>query len=181
MTASRSLRALAPLLLAAPGAFAQSFHGLGTLNGQDSEATAVSADGQVVVGWSSVAFRWTAPTGMVQIGPPNENSIAQAVSADGSVVVGYYEPSNLESFRWTQATGPVPMGMASFVDTAAPFNCAYAVSGDGQAIVGTSSSNSPSNTNEAYPGRARSACASSTGVTPRGSTLRGMPRTPTAR
>src|SRR4051812_21453859 len=124
MPAAATLRALVPCLALAAPALAQSFQGLGTLNGQDSEAAAVSADGQVVVGWSSVAFRWTAATGMLQVGPANENSLAQGVSADGSVVAGYFEPWNLESFRWTAATGPVGLGMAPFVDPAAPYNVA---------------------------------------------------------
>jgi probable HAF family extracellular repeat protein len=142
--------AAAPFLFLTAAAAAQSFQGLGTLNQQYSEALAVSADGQVVVGMSSVAFRWTQATGMVAIGPPNENSIAHAVSADGSVVAGYFEPWNLESFRWTEATGPVPMGMAPFVDPGAPYNVAYAISGDGVVIVGTTASNMPVNSNEAF-------------------------------
>jgi probable HAF family extracellular repeat protein len=141
---------LACVIMAGPPAAAQSFRGLGTLNGFDSEALGISADGTTVVGHSSVAFRWTEATGMVAIGPPNENSIAHAASADGSAVAGYFEPWNLESFRWTEATGPVPLGMAPFVDPGAPFNVAYAISGDGLVVVGTTASNMPLNSNEAF-------------------------------
>lgn len=60
----------------------------------DSWATAVSADGSVIVGLANgegqTSFRWTAATGMVDLGkPPGANhSQAWNVSADGSVVVG---------------------------------------------------------------------------------------------
>jgi probable HAF family extracellular repeat protein len=146
------LRVAMVLILASlvPRVRAQSFQGLGNLNGQDSQANAISADGLVVVGWSSVAFRWTATTGMVQVGPANENSIAHGVSSDGSVVAGYYEPFNLEAFRWTASSGPVPLGQAPFVDPAAPYNVAYGISGDGLVIVGTTASNNPPNSNEAF-------------------------------
>jgi probable HAF family extracellular repeat protein len=78
--------------------------GLGHLPGKElvSEATAISADGSVVVGWSSdsylgpgaltrEAFRWTSDEGMVGLGDlPGGvfQSWAADVSPDGSVVVG---------------------------------------------------------------------------------------------
>jgi uncharacterized membrane protein len=131
-------------------AAAQSFQGLGLHNGAETEATGVSADGRVVIGWSGVAFRWTEQSGIITVGPAGEPSIAHGVSADGSVIAGYFQPWNLESFYWTEATGPVPMGMAPFVDPGAPYNVAYAISGDGQVIVGTSASDMPVNSNEAF-------------------------------
>lgn len=60
----------------------------------DSWATGTSADGAVIVGLGSGpserAFRWTASTGMVDLGTPPGGTLSEAwgVSADGSVVVG---------------------------------------------------------------------------------------------
>src|SRR5688572_5837591 len=72
---------------------------LGDLDGGifDSIATAVSADGSTVVGYSFStsgfeAFRWTSGGGMVGLGdlPGGAfRSEAHGVSADGSVIVGY--------------------------------------------------------------------------------------------
>jgi uncharacterized membrane protein len=56
-----TLGAAASSFCFAAAAAGQSFQGLGTLNNQDSEATAISADGLVVVGWSSVAFSGSPP------------------------------------------------------------------------------------------------------------------------
>jgi probable HAF family extracellular repeat protein len=63
----------------------------------ESEASGVSADGSVVVGWAYNAagqyraFRWTAARGMQDLGtlPGGMESVAFGVSADGSVVVGW--------------------------------------------------------------------------------------------
>lgn len=123
---------------------AASFQGLGDLPGGDffSVATAVSADGRVVVGYAKStsgieAFRWTATDGMVSLGDlpgGTVSSFANAVSADGSVVVGYGRSSSgNEAFRWTQATGMVGLGDlpgGSFG------SAAWGVSADGQVIVG---------------------------------------------
>src|SRR5262249_16768436 len=75
-----------------------SFQGLGDLPGGTffSYATAVSADGTVVVGASkstngTEAFRWSAPTGMVGLGVlpgTNFSSTAYGVSRDGSIIAG---------------------------------------------------------------------------------------------
>lgn len=62
----------------------------------ESEATAISADGTVVVGWSRSAngpeaFRWTPTGGMVPLGDlpgPGFASRATAVSPDGKIVLG---------------------------------------------------------------------------------------------
>ena len=69
---------------------------LGTLGGGSSVASAVSADGSVVVGEARNAsgllraFRWTQATGMQDLGTlGGDQSEAFGVSADGSVVVGY--------------------------------------------------------------------------------------------
>lgn len=73
-----------------------------------SAATAVSADGSVIVGYShspvgGEAFRWTAAEGMTGIGHLNlvphwNESHANGVSADGSVIVG---GSDGAAYLWT--------------------------------------------------------------------------------
>lgn len=89
---------------------------LGLTTGTESIATAISADGTVVVGeardanrfWR--AFRWTASTGMVDIGTlGGPESAAFAVNKDGSVIVGSSLTSGSSGsnhiFRWTPTTG----------------------------------------------------------------------------
>src|SRR5688572_22763059 len=81
--------------------FAQAtIRGLGHLPGDifQTRARAVSADGTTAVGdcqrigLPTMAFRWTAETGIVALGllpqPFDDGSDAFAVSGDGSVVVG---------------------------------------------------------------------------------------------
>src|SRR5262245_481844 len=96
------------------------FHQLGDLPGGTvrSDATAVNADGTVVVGTSNSelgpqAFRWTQQTGMVGLGTLGGtpfHSAARAVSGDGRVVFGASiapdddnDPNSvpLVAFRWT--------------------------------------------------------------------------------
>jgi probable HAF family extracellular repeat protein len=89
---------------------------LGLTTGTESIATAISADGLVVVGeardasgfWR--AFRWTASTGMVDIGTlGGPESAAFAVNKDGTVIVGSSLTSGSTGsshvFRWTTKTG----------------------------------------------------------------------------
>jgi probable HAF family extracellular repeat protein len=109
---------LAPLLISAfvaSSAIAQAnFTELGTLPGtEESIATAISADGNWVVGYSTTAgspdkaWRWSAFTGMLAIGdlPGGADfSFATGVSSDGSVVVGVSSSSlGQEAFSWTEA------------------------------------------------------------------------------
>lgn len=124
-----TLKALDPSSLATPPIFT----GLGDLPGGNfkSEAFAISADGNVVVGRSSTydgtePFRWTLNGGMSGLGHlagGNHMDVAYAVSADGSVIVGY---GGSPAFRWTEAAGMTPTFGTQ----------AYAVSADGQAIAG---------------------------------------------
>jgi uncharacterized membrane protein len=74
------------------------FEGIGYLPGAASSyAYGVSAHGSTVVGGSGAdAFRWTASTGLVDLGAGS----ASATNADGSVVAG-------GGFLWTQAMGTV--------------------------------------------------------------------------
>jgi len=134
--------------------------GLGAPAGADrnSRAFGVSGAGDVVVGeaefidpaaFSGIrtgAFRWTAAGGFQSLGAiePGFFTSATAVSADGSVIVGNggvevrvgnTSTNGSRAFRWTQATGLVPIGPLpghQFVDAAG-------VSDNGRIVVGTSS------------------------------------------
>jgi autotransporter-associated beta strand protein/probable HAF family extracellular repeat protein len=122
------------------GAHSQSFQGLGFLPGYDvSYAYSLSADGSVVSGWSYngnyQAYRWTAATGMLDLGSFPAGwfgPAATGISADGSIVVGSATNSNNlykpESFFWTAQTGVVSLGL--------PASSATAISGNGSVIVG---------------------------------------------
>lgn len=128
---------------------------LGILPGYDSsEAYGVSADGSVVVGDCMAVnesesgqvirirpFRWTAQTGMVDMGTlgGNSHSFAFAVSADGSTVVGgtgpgIELPEPMRAFRWTAQTGMVSLGTLPGHDN----SYALGVSADGSVVVGVS-------------------------------------------
>ena len=138
----------------APAVHAAGFTPLGDLTGGEfkSFATAISADGRVVVGQSFSgtfgnqfeAFRWSAETGMVGLGylpGGNLHSIAQGVSADGSVVVGLSTTENTdhaeEVFRWTAETGMVSLIESDVITQSEPD-----VSDDGSVIVGFTQSDS---------------------------------------
>lgn len=131
---------------------------LGALPGapaQTSRAYGVSADGSVVVGWSSSpngncnyqaeAFRWTASEGMQGLGDlPGGyfDSWAWAASADGAVIVGtsLTELYN-EAFIWDASHGMRHLRTvleAEYGLDLAGWELEYAtaVSPDGQAIVG---------------------------------------------
>lgn len=117
--------------------------------GEDSVATAMSADGSVIVGWGesangTEAFRWSAATGMVGLGDlPGAyfNSGAIGISADASVIVGngVGEGGALHGFRWTESAGMVELD-----DLPGGFNeChVYGVSPDGSITVGLGSGES---------------------------------------
>jgi probable HAF family extracellular repeat protein len=120
----------------------------------NSRATAVSADGSVVVGqsdgagatggWRYQAFRYTPAGGMQGLGylsAGGTTSDAADVSADGQVVVGsseYASTSNAyHAFRWTPTGGMVSLGdLPGGTDT----SFAAAVSSDGNVVVGNSRS-----------------------------------------
>lgn len=109
---------------------------LGPLQGTSiSLGTGVSADGSVVVGFGNSSkyvsgyevFTWTQDTGMVGLGI---NGRAEDVSSDGSVIVG---GGTGQAFRWVNndLTG---LGVLSGYSV----SNAYAVSGDGNVVVGYS-------------------------------------------
>jgi len=114
----------------------------------DSQATAISADGSTVVGiarddsYQSRAFVWrndgTTMTDLSTLsGHTSTYSYARAVNADGTVIVG--ETSNgstSRAFRWTSATGTMDeLGtLQTGAQTSSSF--AYGVSADGTIVVG---------------------------------------------
>jgi hypothetical protein len=117
-------------------------------------ATAISADGTVIVGtglgMTAWAFRWTQAGGAIALGPlPGDNaSIPSALSADGRVAVGtsrHPQPTPTDptahpkrACRWsTWKTGNIPytqvVDLSDSVDTESYAN---AVSADGTAVGG---------------------------------------------
>jgi probable HAF family extracellular repeat protein len=136
---------------------------LGFLNGGSySFASAVSADGKVVVGYGhdgsvnnqTRAFRWTeAGNVMVSLGTLNNGSYSYAlsVSADGKVVVGYSADSsagnNARAYRWTESSstmvslGTLNNGLDSY---------AYDVRADGKVVVGYASDGNAGNARRAF-------------------------------
>jgi probable HAF family extracellular repeat protein len=89
---------------------------LGLATGTQSIATAISADGRVIVGEATDAsrfwraFRWTASTGIEDIGTlGGPESAPVAVNADGTVIVGFSLTSGESApnacFVWTAKTG----------------------------------------------------------------------------
>jgi probable HAF family extracellular repeat protein len=149
------LAAVAICILAAQRSQAVEFIPLGDLPSSSSSvgsnATAISGDGNMVVGSSfsgngAEAFRWTREAGMIGLGdlPGGRfESGATAVSSDGNVIVGnsHTEDGTL-AFRWTESDGmdallasdgPNPRRALSAVD----------VSADGSVIVGLGSTTQP--------------------------------------
>ncbi|MBD7960115.1 autotransporter domain-containing protein [Comamonas avium] len=116
-----------------------------------SNASAVSADGSVVVGQAEYgsganyhAFRWSSDGGMQDLGDFTANgtgwSMANAVSADGRVVVGwadYGSGVNRHAFRWTIEGGIQELGDLTASGTG--WSVAKAVSADGSVVVGDAS------------------------------------------
>ncbi len=123
-----------------------------------SEATAVSADGSVVVGHcpgpnGEEAFRWTSASGIVSIGtlaPELSYPFSRAfgISADGSVIVGYSAAAMeiidgslalyIEQYRWTSAGGFQSLSpYTSTYTTITTPGTAYDAVADGARIVGT--------------------------------------------
>jgi probable HAF family extracellular repeat protein len=122
--------------------------GLGFLPGQvggRSDATGVSANGRVVVGFAGTpgkdeAFRWTKAGGMVGLGylPGGTFTVAEAVSGNGRVVVGYGDSyptptnQNIQAIRWVGGT---------MIDIGAFF--AFATNYNGSVIVGKGDPGTP--------------------------------------
>jgi probable HAF family extracellular repeat protein len=106
------------------------------LGGDWSWASGVSADGAVVVGSSGRAFRWTASSGMQDLGTLGGCcSEAYGVSADGAVVVGWARNAAglSRAFRWTASGGMQDLGTLPGGGGGA----ARGVSADGAVVVGS--------------------------------------------
>ncbi|MBM4091230.1 MAG: hypothetical protein FJ276_17680 [Planctomycetes bacterium] len=107
----------------------------------DSQATAISRNGWVVVGGTSAgkgeAFRWTAEDGMSDLGSlagSTNGRRSYGVSDDGRVVVGGSPSAQPgEAFMWTQTNGMVGLGD---LPGGTLWSQAYGASGDGSVIVG---------------------------------------------
>jgi hypothetical protein len=119
---------------------------LGFLAGEtSSRALAVSDDGSTVVGFSGFrAFRWTADSGMVELGelPGGSSSHwAVAVSENGSVIVGSCSAAGRRrAFIWDESNGmrelqSILVGLG--IDLSGwTLEAATDVSADGRTIVG---------------------------------------------
>jgi probable HAF family extracellular repeat protein len=113
--------------------------------GAQSTASACNADGTVVVGggntydaYQNRAFRWTAASGMTDLGALGVGwTYASGVSADGTVVVG---ESAGRAFVWSARTGMLDLGWALGelgVDLEGMnLRWAMSISADGRTIVG---------------------------------------------
>jgi probable HAF family extracellular repeat protein len=116
---------------------------LGALGrGGQTSAYGISADGDVVVGFSETprgdahAFRWTASGGMRDLGvTTGAESLAWGVSGDGHVVFGEARSvaGYWRAFRWTAARGMRDLGTLG-----GPMSTAHGASRDGSVIVGKS-------------------------------------------
>jgi probable HAF family extracellular repeat protein len=115
---------------------------LGYIPGGDNTfPLALSADGTTVVGQvtnsSGVAraFRWTAGTGVQDIGAgvATAQSAAAGVNGDGSVIVGSYGVSPDQAFRWTASTGSQDLGSLPGGSSSS----ANSVSANGSIVVGS--------------------------------------------
>lgn len=100
--------------------------------------TFLSHDGSVAVGSTFLgglirAFRWTAATGVVDIGgEPGADVFAHAASSDGRVIVGSVNTgSGRRAFRWSLDDGMSEIDLGGDV-----FSEATAVSPDGRFIAG---------------------------------------------
>jgi probable HAF family extracellular repeat protein len=107
-----------------------------------SRAADISTDGTTVVGAGDLgngyfgAFRWRRDTGMQRLfdlPDGSDSASASGVSADGSVVVGDAQArSGTVGFRWSAATGMVPLSLPEGI-----VGNAVSVSADGSVITGS--------------------------------------------
>lgn len=132
------------------------FVDLGSLDGNPfSEATAVSGNGQIVVGNSNfgigseagvAAVRWTADGQIAGLGwlpgrnSAESNDTARAASYDGSVIVGdaLSSTNKFQAFRWTEVTGMQALPTLAAYSASQNSAGASGISWDGNIIAGTS-------------------------------------------
>lgn len=130
-----------------------------------SEASDVSADGNVIVGNSWVeknhleAFRWTMEDGMIGLGDLKRGvtySRANGVSATGNVIVGLGHSTFCEeAFRWNKHAGMQGLG---FLKPGRGTE-AHAVNADGSVVVGVAVSPQRNVIREAFRWTSRSGMA----------------------
>jgi probable HAF family extracellular repeat protein len=142
-----------------------------------SEALGISADGNTVVGaWGDASFtparpfRWTAGTGMVDMGTLGGAwGEAWAASADGSIIVGWSERAqgDWRAFIWTPTHGLRDLNVlyAHLLSPGSELEDARGISPNGRFIVGRGI-NAQTGRNEAYlldtltcPGTGSGACS----------------------
>jgi probable HAF family extracellular repeat protein len=110
-----------------------------------SQASAVSSNGEFIVGTSSGSpFLWTSAAGMqaLPVVPGGQQATPTGISSDGQIIAGTVLVQSgcctftREAFRWTTSSGLTTLGHLgpSFV----PSTSAYGISADGSTIVGTS-------------------------------------------
>jgi probable HAF family extracellular repeat protein len=121
------------------------FLALGSLPGAYSTAPfGVSGDGITAVGASgggtaaAVAFRWTAASGMTDLGA-TDYGYAWGTNSDGSVIVGVHGIA--QAYRWTSNTGMMGLGFLSGGNQSS----AYGANSDGSVLVGWSTTNASGN------------------------------------
>src|SRR5262249_51112564 len=115
--------------------------GLGnSIGARANSAIGISGDGSVIVGSFMDTYPigrpyvWTSTDGLRQLDGITEGD-ATGASFNGSVVVGRMATSSgYRAYRWTQATGPVNLGVLP----GGGESDGYGVSSDGSVIVGAS-------------------------------------------
>lgn len=112
-------------------------------SGSDGFASAISPNGEIVVGYCNGAFRWSPTEGMVRLGDdsplPHQLLIPTGAAADGSFVVGY--GSYGHAMMWSPQTGSE--GLQEFVERRLPgatlgwaLTRATAITPDGSVVIG---------------------------------------------
>src|SRR5215470_19026136 len=109
------------------------FQDLGSLGGDTVRPMRISGQGDVVVGVTNLApgsvnfriFRWTAATGIQDLGP-TFGATPASISNDGTTIAALLAGSG--PVRWTAAQGFTPISVPSVAD---PFD----ISGDGSVVV----------------------------------------------
>src|SRR5205823_8710459 len=145
-----SAMSFAPTVLARPA----SFTGVGKISSDTlwTSATAVSADGSVVVGesestYGGQAFRWNAGQGissLIGLADPNQ---ALGISGDGSAVVGYgIVNRQTGAFHWRGPFDAISLGRFSGGDS----SLASGASADGLVVVGAANHAPRSSSYEAF-------------------------------
>ncbi|MCG8405378.1 MAG: hypothetical protein MI923_09290 [Phycisphaerales bacterium] len=117
---------------------------IGPADFNESVAGAISANGRVILGYSSSpegnqSFRWTRLGGFAPLETPSDSinfAAATGLSSDGSVIIGRAmtkSPSRFMAFRWTERDGYQFFNVPSLEKESA---WATDISNDGRVIVG---------------------------------------------